>query len=165
MLLRHAKAEPGGHGADALRRLEPRGRRQCTDVGARLAASGLAPERVIVSSAVRTTETWDGVRAALGDVPEPEVETSDVLYRAGLDEVLELVRATDDRVRTLLVIGHEPAMSTTLGYVAGGGDPAALAQAHAGLPTAAFGVLELDTGWAELQRLGAVLRDVVRPAS
>jgi phosphohistidine phosphatase len=164
ILLRHAKAEPAGHVSDALRRLERRGLRQCLAVGAELRAAGLVPETVLVSTAVRARETWEQVAAALGDGPDPEVIMSDEMYGARADEVVDLVRVTDARVRTLLVVGHEPAMSATAAYLAGSGEPAHVAQVRSGLPTAAYALLAVGTPWAELERMGAVLRDVVRPA-
>lgn len=164
MLLRHAKAEPSGSVADELRRLTTVGTRQAGAVGAALRAGGLVPERVLVSAAVRTQETWQHVAVALGDEPEPEVVVSDDLYAAHHEDVLALVQATDARVRTLLVVGHEPAMSSVATLLAGEGEPAHLAQVRTGLSTAAYAVLELIGPWAELARRSAALRDVVRPA-
>lgn len=164
ILLRHAKAEPSGGVSDALRRLTARGTRQAGAVGAALRESGLVPERVLVSAAVRTQETWQHLVAALGDEPAAEVEVLDELYVAHLLDVLDLVRATDARVRTLLVVGHEPAMSGLATLLAGDGDPGHLAQVRTGLPTAGYAVLELVDPWAELERRGAALHDVVRPA-
>ena len=162
VLLRHAKAEPGGV-ADELRRLTAVGTRQAAAVGARL-RDGLVPELALVSSAVRTRETWEHLRAALGDEPEPEVVVSDALYGAHHLEVVDLLRAVDDRVRTVLVVGHEPAMSATAAHLTGEGEAAHVAQVRSGLSTAAFAVLELPGPWSELDRRGAALRDVVRPA-
>jgi len=164
VLLRHAKAEPSGHVPDALRGLEPRGVRQCAAVGPGLRTAGLVPETVLVSTAVRACQTWEQVWSALGDEPEPELVLSDALYGARADEVVDLVRGTDGRVRTLLVVGHEPAMSATAAYLAGSGEAAHLTQVRTGLPTASYAVLEVVGPWAELDRMTAVLRDVVRPA-
>jgi phosphohistidine phosphatase len=162
ILLRHAKAEPAGGGSDEIRALAPRGRRQCASVGARLAASGLLPELVLVSSAVRTTQTWEGVAAALGDVPDAEVVVSDAVYQARMVDVVNLVREVDDRVRTLLVVGHEPAMSATAAFLAGTGEPGHLAQVRTGLSTGAFAVLA-SPGWATAEQGAWAIRDVVRP--
>lgn len=165
VLLRHAKAEPGGSTPDALRPLALAGRRQCFQVGAGLAASGLLPEHVLVSSAVRTRQTWDLVRTALGDVPDPEVDVSDAVYDAHTGDILDLVRAVDDRVVTLLVVGHEPTMSAAASLLARADDAlsAHLATVRTGLPTAGYAVLEVGS-WAELDRGTAALVDVVRPA-
>lgn len=165
VLLRHAKAEPAGHVVDELRALALAGRRQCAGVGARLREFDLVPERVLVSSAVRTRQTWNLVRQALGtDVPEPEVVVGDEVYEARADDVVRLVRGIDDRVRTLAVVGHEPAMSGTAAALsAADGDPALLAQVRTGLPTAAFAVVHLSS-WSGAGAGAGRLVDVVRPA-
>lgn len=164
LLLRHAKAEQHGHGPDELRRLEPKGWQQSAAVGAGLRAAGLVPELVLVSSAVRARETWEQVAGALGDGPVPDVEVRDDLYGVDVDELVELVRGVDARVRTLLVVGHEPTMSATADRLAGSGEPGPMSQVRAGLPTAAYARLDVTGPWAELEPMGAVLREVTRPA-
>ena len=164
ILLRHAKAEPAGGVSDALRPLALLGRRQCSDVGASLLAFGLLPEHVLVSSAVRTRQTWELVRAALGDVPDAEVDVTDRVYDAGPRDVIELARGLDERVATLLVVGHEPAMSSTAALLArDDGDSAHLAQVRTGMPTGAFAVLDVET-WSGLGRGTATLLEVFRPS-
>lgn len=163
VLLRHAKAEPAGGVSDEVRALSPRGRRQCSSVGARLVASGLLPELVLVSAAVRTTQTWEAVAAALGDVPDAEVVISDELYGARVTDVVNLIREVDDRVRTLLVVGHEPAMSATAAFLGGTGEPNDLAQVRTGLSTGSYAALDAGPGWATAGRGVWAIRAVVRP--
>lgn len=163
VLLRHAKAEPAGSVPDELRPLAVTGRRQCGDVGARLAAAGLVPEHVLVSSAVRTRQTWELVRQAMGGVPEPEVVVTDALYGAGPAQVLELVRTVDVRVATVLVVGHEPTMSVTAAMLADPAPPLGdLPTLRAGLPTAGYAVLEAPD-WSALAGPVARLLEVARP--
>ena len=162
VLLRHAQAEPSGGGSDEVRALSGRGRRQCASVAARLVASGLLPELVLVSAAVRTRQTWEAVGAGLGDVPDAEVVVSDEMYQARVTDVVNLVAEVDDRVRTILVVGHEPAMSAVAAFLAGAGDPAHLAQVHTGLSTGSFAVLDAGA-WATAARGAWALGEVVRP--
>ncbi|MDO8107512.1 histidine phosphatase family protein [Isoptericola sp. b441] len=162
VLLRHAKAEPAGGVSDELRPLAVTGRRQCVGVGQRLATSGLVPEQVLVSSAVRTRQTWDLVRQALGDIPEPELVVTDELYDAGPRDVMALVRRTDERVATVLVVGHEPTMSVAATLLADPTPPVGdLRELHAGLPTAGFAVLEVQE-WVGVDRSALRLLEVVR---
>ena len=163
VLLRHAKAEPGGRGSDARRALALAGRRQCARVGAALLGRGLVPDVVLCSSAVRTRQTWDLVRGGLGGV-SPVVDVSDELYGAGLIEVLDKVREVDDGYRTVLVVGHEPMMSAVAATLAGdGSDAAAVEHARGGISTASFCVLEVDGPWSGLARGTARLDAVVAP--
>ncbi|MBO1750214.1 histidine phosphatase family protein [Actinotalea sp. BY-33] len=169
VLLRHAKAETAGGTSDELRPLSLVGRRQSQQVGARLLQAGLVPGHVLVSSALRTRQTWELLRGALGEDASPVVEVQDLLYEARTTDVLELVHGVDPEVRTVLVVGHEPTMSATTAVLArtpevtGAPDAGDLAQVRTGLSTATFAVLEVED-WAGVGRGTATLREVVRPA-
>lgn len=164
VLLRHAKAEAAGSVVDELRPLALNGRRQCGEVGARLAAAGLVPELVLVSSAVRTRQTWDLVRGALGDLPAPDVVVTDALYEAGPQDVIELLQGVDERLGCVLVVGHEPTMSGTAVLLADPTPPVGdLAALHSGLPTAGYAVLDAPV-WRDVERRALRLHEVVRPA-
>ena len=164
VLLRHAKAEHAGeHGADEVRPLALPGRRQAGRVGAALRADDLVPEVALVSPAVRARQTWELVRAAFGDA-DPEVVTTDGLYAGDVGDVLAALREVDERVRSVLVVGHEPTMSAAAHALASAdSDPGALARVRVHLPTAGYAVLELADRWDTLEPGGAVLRAVVSP--
>ncbi|HEY3437125.1 MAG TPA: histidine phosphatase family protein [Actinotalea sp.] len=164
VVLRHAQAEHGSM-SDELRPLTLHGRRQSAGVGAALGAAGLLPETVLVSTAVRARQTWEILRSAMGDVPQPEVVLADALYDASPGDVTAMVRALDARVRTVLVVGHEPTMSGLATVLASPQTSVteALSRVHAGLHTAAYAVLEIAV-WADLAPGSALLREVVRPA-
>ncbi|MNI89357.1 hypothetical protein D3C73_1467490 [compost metagenome] len=91
---------------------------------------------------------------------------TDTLYAAGVRDVLDMVRGADSRVRTLLVVGHEPSMAATAAHLAGpGSDSGALAQVRVGVPTATYSVLESSTPWGEWDGAVANLSYVGRPSS
>ena len=162
VLLRHAKAERGSWGLDKDRALSDRGRAQSAAVGRDLAAQNFAPEVALVSSAKRTRQTYNVV-AANADW-SLEAELVDVLYRAWVDELIELLRQVDPSVGSVLVVGHEPTMSATASTLAGANSqPGALARLNGGLPTAGRAVLMLDGLWAELAPAGATLSAVITP--
>ncbi|GAB4085290.1 histidine phosphatase family protein [Myceligenerans cantabricum] len=168
VLLRHAKAEPATTSDDALRPLALRGRTQAAGLGAALVALGALPDVVLVSSALRTRQTWDLARSGFNGRRDegPRVVVTDDLYNARVGDVLSLVGELDDGVRTVLVIGHEPTMAATASFLAGpGSDDAALAQVRAGVPTATYSLLESAAGapWSAWERSSAVLTHVGRP--
>jgi phosphohistidine phosphatase len=73
MLLRHAKSEKAELGQrDRDRRLNARGRGDAARMGAYMAQHGLVPDRVLVSPATRTRETWECVGPALAKLPPVE---------------------------------------------------------------------------------------------
>jgi phosphohistidine phosphatase len=166
VLLRHAKAEQLGgavHG-DAQRPLALVGRRQSGQVGLALASAGLRPDLVLCSSSLRTRQTWELSRGALG-TDGIEVRIDEAVYHAGVDDLLEMVRALGEGVRTVLVVGHEPTMSRTAATLAGdGSDAAAVARARAGVPTATFSVVETTGPWWSLSAENGRLTRIVAPA-
>lgn len=165
VLLRHAKAEHlgGAIHSDAQRPLALVGRRQSGQVGVALAAAGLRPDLVLCSSSLRTRQTWELSRGALG-VDGIEVRIDESIYVAGVDDLLEMVRELDESVRTVLVVGHEPTMSQTAATLAGdGSDAAAVARARAGVPTAAFSVVETAGPWRALGAQSGRLTRIVAP--
>ncbi|ROS74329.1 histidine phosphatase family protein [Cellulomonas sp. PhB143] len=163
VLLRHAKAEPGGATDDVLRPLALVGRKHAGNVGTALVADGLVPDLVLCSPAVRTRQTWELASSRLGDV-DPEVRTVDALYPAGVAELMQVVHGLDARARTVLVVGHEPTMAATAEHLAGtGSDTSAVAQVRVGVPTATYSVLESDASWQAWEPRGARLVRVHRP--
>jgi phosphohistidine phosphatase len=163
VVLRHATAEPASLLDDHARTLALEGRRQAAAVGAGLREAGLVPDLVLCSSAVRTRQTWELARNALGADVE-HVEVTDALYSAGPRELLELVRAVEPGARTVLVVGHEPTVSQTAGLLAGpGSDEATQLRIRTGVPTASWSVLETDVEWAALEPDGARLLRLVTP--
>lgn len=163
VVLRHAKAEPADGTVDELRPLALAGRQQASAVGRHLRDTSLIPELVLVSSALRTRQTWELARGALRDV-DLEVDVRDELYAASSTTLLDAVRRVDARVRTVLVVGHEPAVSGLAAHLAGpGSDEGALAQVRVGVPTASMSVLVGDEPWGEWDRATARLTGVFRP--
>jgi phosphohistidine phosphatase len=164
VLLRHAKAEHSDSLDDQLRPLALPGRKQASQVGAGLRAAGVVPDVVLVSSAVRTRQTWDLVRAGL-DLPAEVARVSDELYSAGVQSVIGLLRELEESAGTVLVVGHEPTVSQTAAALAGpGSDDAAVAQVRVGVSTGAYSVLEVPGSWADLVPDAARLLRVVAPA-
>lgn len=162
LLMRHGKAESAGE-QDSLRELTQRGTEQARLVGDYLASQGVRPQRVLVSPSVRTRATWEGVASALTHA-DPEVSFEDAIYDGGPGDVVELLRGCPEDDRVVLVIGHEPTIST-LGHLLGSedSDPGALAQARIGLPTGSMCVLagELPS-WGDLGEDSLDLMTIVR---
>lgn len=149
VVMRHARAEQSAP-TDFERRLTDRGAADARAAGEWLGSQGFTPDAALVSAAARTVETWEAVAEAAGW--DHDLATYDEgLYAAGPESALDLVRATEDAVETLVVVGHNP----TMGYLAqllddGEGDEEASASMTAGFPTAAVAVFAFDGDWADL---------------
>jgi phosphohistidine phosphatase len=118
-LLRHAEAEPHGTRTDAQRRLTERGREQARAAGIAIERLGGAFDAVLFSPRVRASETaelaaegWSEQQRSLLAVHEP--------LGGGFDGVqaLDALRALPADGR-LLVVGHEPDLSRTVGELTG----------------------------------------------
>ncbi|MEE3753451.1 SixA phosphatase family protein [Mycobacterium intracellulare] len=159
LLMRHAKSEYPAGVADHDRPLAPRGIRQAGLAGDWLRAHAPTIDEVLCSTATRTRETLRNTRI---DAP---VRYSERLYASTPGTIIDEINAVDDRIRTLLVIGHEPTMSTlALGLGrAGGTDAAAAQRISTKFPTSAIAVLAVPCAWNELELGGASLVDFVVP--
>lgn len=138
VVLRHAKAaaEPGL--PDQKRPLTGRGRRDAAAAGAWLRETGVIPDLVLCSPALRTRQTWQHVSAGLA-VPG-EASCDGRLYEAGAAGLLAVVRETPADVGVLLLIGHNPASHQLVSDLAG---------ECASFPTAATAVIELPGSWVD----------------
>jgi phosphohistidine phosphatase len=159
MLLRHAKAEKAESGMrDRDRRLNARGRADAARIAAYLVRHALLPDRVMVSSAQRTRETWACMVPAFSTAPPVAYE--DELYESGSATILNTIKAADRSTTTLLVIGHNPGLYDTARLLLAG-------EAHAldeGLPTTGLVVIDFaDDNWRKLAARSGRLTGLVTP--
>ncbi|HWF94330.1 MAG TPA: histidine phosphatase family protein [Xanthobacteraceae bacterium] len=162
MLLRHAKTEKAESGMrDRERRLNARGRDDAAEIAAHMVRHALLPDRVLVSSAQRTRETWERMAAAFSAaVP---VDYQDRLYESGTETILTAIKATDASTATLLLIGHNPGLYDTARLLLAhrGGEAHALDD---GLPTSGLVVIDFaDDGWRKLAGRSGRLQAFVTP--
>ena len=157
LLLRHAKSAYPPGAADHDRPLAPRGVREAELAGDWLRAHAPAVDAVLCSTAIRTRQTLAGTRIGA------PVSYVDRLYDATpgavIDEINSVEETFDTDVQTLLVIGHEPAMSAlALGLAtANGSNAIAAEQISTKFPTSAIAVLRTGEPWDRLALGGAAL--------
>ena len=155
VLLRHAKSDYPAGVADHDRPLAPRGEREAALAGEWLRSGAVDPpvRAVLCSSATRTRQTL--ARTGL-DAP---AEFLDRLYGATPGAVIDEINRVGDDVPSLLVVGHEPAMSQlAIGLSdAESSNPAAVERIITKYPTSAMAVLRVDGPWSALALGGAAL--------
>ncbi len=161
VLVRHAKAESPGKLGDARRALAPRGRRQAAALGPMLARIAGPFDRALVSSALRTRETYRLLAGDSDAYPRPRV--LDELYDASARELLDILRRLDEKDRRVLVVGHEPTMSS-LAHLLHDARDAMAEEISQGIPTSTACIVEVEVPWADLDRGRAHVREVVRPS-
>lgn len=151
VLLRHAKADRPAGLADVDRPLTDRGHADASAAGAWLASHGHVPDLVICSPAKRTRQTWHGVALALPTAPSVQYERR--AYQGGAQDLLSLVTGAETEVGTVLVIGHNPAVSLLSGLL----DPSGGAGDSDGLRTCGLAVHQVPGGWHECGTIPAPL--------
>lgn len=110
ILMRHAKTEAWNDGIDdAGRQLTDQGKREAICVAQALCEVDLRPDRVLVSTARRSRQTWQEMQPTLGDA---EVLVRDALYLADDDEIAEVTELDHHPEGVTLLIGHNPGLHT-----------------------------------------------------
>ena len=167
ILLRHAKAEPGSFAvADIDRPLAERGHADAPRMGAWLVAEKLVPDYIVCSSSRRTRETLDRVAPAFGVAIETKFEPA--IYEATTMRILTVVRRTPARVRTLLVIGHNPGLEDLTDDLMSKSDKVAGQRFEQKYPTSGLAVLTWPApsavdAWAKLTPRSAYLAAFTAP--
>lgn len=173
VLVRHAKSAWPDI-PDHERPLARRGLRDAPAVGRWLRRAGCVPDLVMCSTARRAEQTWQAAAAELR--ASPPVRRDDRIYRASAAGLLDLIRLAAPATRTLLVVGHDPAvpeLALMLASPAAEGRSASpgsgqapsrpLERIRAKFPTAAVAVLEFTGTWPLLGPGQARLDNFVTP--
>ncbi len=159
LLIRHAKSawdDPSL--SDHDRPLSPRGGTAVRRLHDHFVRAGYRPDVVLCSSARRTVDTLDGIRAALPK--RAIIDVSDELYLADAGTLLARLHGLDDAIRSAAFIGHNPGLEELAARLVGSGDDRLRAQLAAKFPTGALVALSFVGGWAEL-RTGAARIDAL----
>ena len=147
MLLRHSKTENDApSGRDQDRRLDDRGRKDAAEIGGWMAAHPPLPDLVLVSTAVRSEQTWNIVSDAMsGTAPQPKVKLMAELYAADPSDLLRIIHAaaTEDPKR-LLLVGHNPGLHELAFALTGSGNAEARSALADNLPTSGLVAIDFD---------------------
>lgn len=116
--LRHGLADRAAwHGPDALRPLTPRGVERMQAEAHTLAAMGFAPDAIRTSPLQRALQSAEIIAQALGTPLQVEPRLAPGFGLPALHAILQETRESS----SLLLVGHEPDFSTTIGALIGGG--------------------------------------------
>jgi len=126
-------------------------------MGRWLRVAGHLPDQVLCSTARRARETWQLIQPELGVTPPVAFDNG--VYEVSAARLLELIRHAPPAARTLLVVGHDPAVpelaltltTTTPAAEAGAASDAAQSamfdRMRAKFPTAAVAIFEFTANW------------------
>ena len=105
-------------------------------MGKRIAAAGIRPALIVSSPAVRAFTTARVVAEQL-NYPREFLEKEPALYLASLDRLLDIVVAQDESINNLMLVGHNPGLTSLVNYLSPG--------LTDNLPTAGVVSFSLDT--------------------
>lgn len=82
------------------------------------------------------------------------------------ERILDVIRAVEPGIRTLLIVGHNPGMENAASLIVADGDADAVGRMQEKFPTAGLGVIDLDLdGWGEIAAGTGYLERFVTPRS
>ena len=142
LVLRHAKSSWNDPALDDHERpLNKRGRRDGPRMGELMRESGLIPDVVISSDAVRARLTAEAVAEAARFTGEILLDPN--LYMACPTDILSLLRTVQENAETVMIVGHNPGLEELVEQLTG---------ERQDLPTAALAqiVLPIDQ-WRNLK--------------
>jgi phosphohistidine phosphatase len=152
IVLRHAKSDRSGKGADHDRPLAVRGRREAVLAGRWLKANAADIDLVVCSSATRARQTWKRAAKELGGDPSLRVE--DRLYAATERELMAVVRKLPESAHTVLLVGHNPGLEELVAELGGVGFA---------MKTSSIAVLSSRSAWSGVRARWAKLEASVTP--
>jgi phosphohistidine phosphatase len=136
---------------DFDRQLNDRGRKSAAMLALHLQRKSIRPDIILCSAAKRTRQTHENMLSALVGIP---VFYEKRLYLAHEKFMLERLRKLDDRVKTVLMIAHNPGTENLAMLMVdpdSGGDLAGLGRLQDKYPTCGFTALSAFVdNWASL---------------
>lgn len=143
-LLRHGKSSWNYNElSDFERPLNERGRRDVPFMAKLLLNLGIKPDLIISSPALRAYFTVRTV-AGIIDYPLEKIQTSELVYEAGISELMQLVSEVDDRNESILIAGHNPGFTAFCNTLSD--------KYLDNIPTSGFVYIELNIDkWSEIK--------------
>ena len=162
-LLRHAEADSPSRVDDFDRVLTRHGREETAFIANYMVIENYKPDLVFVSAAKRTRETFDILNSIVGGF---KFEIREQLYNASFGKMLGAARNTDTAIKSLMIIGHNPAIAE-LGMALidqAKSNPAAMNHLSQGYPPAGLAVFNLKIdSWANIEMGQGNLRQFITP--
>jgi phosphohistidine phosphatase len=156
-LVRHAKSSKDDPALpDRERPLNERGLRDAPKMGERLAKRDVDPDLILSSPAVRALTTAQLIADKL-DYKSKNIVVDDRIYAASAKTLLEIIRRLDDKLKCVMLCGHNPEMSDLAHQ---------FASEITDMPTCAVAELAFDVkAWAEVGNRAPAKAKLYEPKS
>ena len=144
-IVRHAKSSWDDLSlSDHDRGLLPMGEKRTGKIAEWLKSKGIVPDKIISSTAVRAYETARILARGI-NYPEGKIEKQYTLYNSDPEDVLQVLYGLSDEVKTVMVVGHNPAFTDLANLFLKGDE-----QLY-NLPTSAVVAIKFNTNhWNEI---------------
>jgi len=155
-LFRHAEAvEKSSERPDKERQLTKKGIQQAEETGEFIVSKKIQLDAVFCSTAVRTFET---AKYALQKVkfPTSNLFYDDDLYEGSTKRLLDIINQISDDYNVVMIIGHNPEISTFTGFITN--------DTGIQMDLAAIALIEFQqASWAEINRHSGELKLYAKP--
>lgn len=153
-ILRHAKSSwDNADLADFDRPLNKRGLESAPSVGEIICKNKFQIDSIISSPAKRAEQTAILVKEAANI--KAEIQFDERIYEASPHRLLEILSESDDKIKSVLLVGHNPGLEGLVKM---------LTQENESMPTAALAVIDLEIDdWKQIHIDCCNLRVLIRP--
>lgn len=153
-ILRHAKSSWDDPDlADFDRPLNERGFNTAAFMGEVIARKQFRPDAILSSPAKRAVQTALRVKEAAGI--NIDVRYDERIYEASPQALRQIVSETDEKKRSIMIVGHNPGAESFIKYLTGRVEP---------MPTAAIAAITLNIdNWSDLSADCGSLQEIIRP--
>lgn len=162
LLLRHAQAVVPSQDDDADRALTDAGKADAMQLGRFLADLDLKPDHALVSSALRTRQTLQGLEKGTGRAIPATYDAA--LYNATSAQMRAALAEVKNEPQTLLLLGHNPGIMELASAIADDGDLQDFNAMRSRFPPCSLALVTFDReSWDDARYGGGRLERFVTP--
>ncbi len=163
-LARHAKSSWMSTALkDFDRPLNKRGEKDAVKIGDELVRLDWLPEKIIASPAIRAKQTCEAYCEILA-YPVINVEWNSGIYAAHTITLLHILASLNETIKSVMLIGHNPAMEDLLVHLCGYSEVIEQQQRDGKIfTTANIAKLTADSLWTDLVMDEVKLNNLLRP--
>ncbi len=110
ILIRHVKSDHSNMLADIDRPIRNDRKEDAKEVAKDIKKRGDSPQHLICSPAKRTLQTAS-LLAHSWDYPEKKIAIAESLYECTANDILNLIKNTDEKFDTIAIVCHNPAIT------------------------------------------------------
>jgi len=141
-LVRHAKSSwKDSSLSDLQRPLNKRGLKSAPEMGQRLKIADITIDLIVSSPANRAFSTAQFLAQAI-EYETSHIVQDDRLYFEGISSMLKIIQKTRPNIQSLMLVGHNPDMTSLLNRLCG--------YQTVNMPTCAIATIQFDQNWSDV---------------